>query len=268
MDERKYRAAVDSVKFSEGFARDTVLLMRRKAGQKAEKEKEKMNMRKIIRMPMVVAAAAVLLAATALALTVLLSPKEVASKAGDDVLAGAFDSKDAKIINQTVKSGDYKITLQGIVSGEGLAEYDKEVKADKSYIVASVAYADDREIKEMDEGKLTFSPLVSGYKPWQVNAWTLDGGYRSFVHEGVCYYIFDCSNLEIFADHTVYLAAYEGFAPSADIFSIDEKGEISFAEGFDKPNAMFTLPLDPSKADPDAAKALLDAMGASPNNAA
>ncbi|MPN15632.1 hypothetical protein SDC9_162966 [bioreactor metagenome] len=102
---------------------------------------------------------------------------------------------------------------------------------------------------------------MSGYKPWQVNAWTLNGGYSSFVYEGVNYYIFECSNIEIFADHTVYLAAYEGNAPSADIFTIDQDGVISFAEGFHAPHALFTLPLDSSKADLNAVHNLLESNG-------
>jgi hypothetical protein len=82
-----------------------------------------------------------------------------------------------------------------------------------------------------------------------------------FIYEGVNYFIFECSNLEIFADHTVYLAAYEGFAPSAEIFKMDENGEIAFIDGFDKPHAMFTLPLDAAKADPGAVTQLLDSAG-------
>ncbi len=261
MDEIKYKAAVDSVKFSESFESDTVELMRSAAARKRQKENDQMNKRKIMRIPVMIAALIAILAVTAFALTALLSPKEAATRSGNAALAGAFDSDGAITLNESAQTGDYTVTLLGIVSGKGLTEYDKEAQEDKSYIVASVAYTDGRKITEAGETGITFSPLVSGYKPWQVNAWTLGGGYSAFVHEGVNYFIFDCANLEIFADRTVYLAAYEGMAPSAEIFTMNENGEISFAEGFDKPHAMFTLPLDPAKADPDAAGKLLESAG-------
>jgi hypothetical protein len=261
MDKNKYRAAVDSVKFSESFERDTLALMRAAACQAQKKEHDQMKIRKLIPVPVIAIALIALFAVTVFAVSVLLSPKEVATRAGNSALAEAFASDNAQMINQSVQAGDYTITLEGIVSGKGLTAYDQEVQADKSYIVASVAYTDGRKITEAGETGISFSPLVSGYKPWQVNAWTLNGGYSAFVHDGVNYYLFDCANLEIFADHTVYLAAYEGFAPSAQIFTINQKGEIAFAAGFDKPHAMFTLPLNPAKANPEAVKTLLKSAG-------
>ncbi|RCX12320.1 hypothetical protein DFR58_1226 [Anaerobacterium chartisolvens] len=262
MNKDKYKAAVDSVKFRESFEQDTIELMRRAAEYKTQKkENDKMKTRKIIKVSVITAALIAALTGTAFALSALLSPPEVALKAGNNALASAFESKDSITINQSRKAGDYTITLNGIVSGKGLTEYDKEAEADKSYIVASIAHTDESKINEAGETGISFSPLISGYKPWQVNAWTLGGGYSSFIHDGVNYYIFECKNLEIFADRTVYLAAYEGTAPSADIFTISQNGDISFAEGFTKPHAMFTLPLDPQKADPGAASKLLESTG-------
>lgn len=262
MDKDKYKAAIDTVKFSPDFERDTIELLRRAAGGKAQKEeKEQMNMRKILRVPVLAVLLIALFAVTALALSVLLSPQEVATQAGDKGLAEAFASADAVRIDQSVQAGDYTITLQGIVSGKGLTAYDQQAQADRRYIVASVACTDGREITEVGETGISFSPLVSGYKPWQVNAWTLNGGYSAFVRDGVNYYLFDCANLEIFADHTVYLAAYEGFAPSAQIFTFNQNGEIAFNNGFTKPHAMFTLPLDPAKANPEAVNRLLESAG-------
>lgn len=262
MDINEYKNAVDSVKFSDGFERDTVERMRHAAQCKHQKEYEGMKTHKIMKVSAMVAAIVLVLTATAFALTTLLTPKEVATKSGYSTLAGAFDSKDAISIDKSVKTGDYTITLHGIVSGKGLVEYDSEAESDKSYIVASVAYTDGRKITQAGQTEITFSPLVSGYNPRQVNAWTLRGGYSSFVHEGVNYFIFSCEDLEIFADHTVYLAAYEGGGvPGPEIFSFSENGEISFASGFDKAHALFTIPLDPKKADPEAAKKLFDSIG-------
>ncbi len=262
MDINDYKNAVDSVKFSDGFERDTIERMCHAAQCKKQKEYEEMKTHKILKVSVMVAAIAAVLTITAFALTTLLTAKEVATKSGNSALAGAFDSKDAININESVKTGDYTITLHGIVSGKGLVEYDSEAESDKSYIVASVAYTDGRKITQAGQDEITFSPLVSGYKPQQVNAWTLRGGYSSFVHEGVNYFIFRCEDLEIFADHTVYLAAYEGGGvPGPSIFNTNEKGEISFASGFDKAHALFKIPFDPKKADPAAAKKLFDSIG-------
>ena len=261
MNKNQYKNAVDSVKFSENFEQDTIERMRRTAECMVEKENDQMKTHKMIRVPVLAAVLIALLAVTAFAMPSLLSLKEVVQKSGDSVLAEAFESEDAIRIDQTVQTGDYTITLQGIISGKGLTKYSQEAETDKSYIVASVARTDGTDLTQAGEAEITFSPLVSGYKPWQVNAWTLGGGYSSFIDEGINYYIFDCENLEIFADHTVYLAAFEGMGPSADIFTIDEKGAIAFKEGYDKPHAMFVLPLDSEKANSNAVSKLLDSMG-------
>lgn len=257
----EYKAAIDAIKFSQTFERDTTLLMLQAAEKEKKKENTSMKSHKILGIPALSAIFIVVFAVSAFALTALLGPKDVATQAGDMALAKAFDSKDALIIDQSVETGEYIINLAGIVSGKDLSDYYEEAQDDKSYIVASVAYADGREIKQAGDPEITFSPLVKGYKPWQVNAWTLGGGYCSFIYEGVNYYLFECSNLEIFADHTVYLAAYQGGAPSADIFTISKDGEIAYTDGFDAPHAMFTLPLDPAKADPQAVKQLLESIG-------
>jgi len=261
INQDQYKAAIDSIKFSETFERDTTLLLQVAAEQKLKKEISSMKNHKILGIPALSAILIVVFAVSAFALTALLAPKDVATQAGDMALAEAFDSKDALIIDQSVETGEYIINLAGIVSGKDLSSYYEEAQDDKSYIVASVSYADGLEIKQAGEAEITFSPLVEGYKPWQINAWTLGGGYQSFVYEGVNYYIFECSNLEIFADHIVYLAAFQGGGPNADTFTINEDGKIAFVDGFDAPHAMFTIPLDPGKADPAAAKQLLESIG-------
>ena len=76
------------------------------------------------------------------------------------------------------------------------------------------------------------------------------------------YYLLDTQDLNMFAHRTVYLAFYEGGAPSREIFSVNpEDGSISFAEGYEGPQALFTLPLDESKADPAAVEQFMDESG-------
>lgn len=203
-------------------------------------------------------AAALLLSVSAAVL--LLSPREVADRLSDPALAAAFESPDAILINQSVESEGYRFTLAGLVSGQGLSDWAQDVDVAQTYAVASVARLDGTPMETAGDG-LVLTPLVSGYEPRRVNAWTLGGGYSSFVQDGVVYYLFSCQSLELFADHTVYLAAYKGFAPGPDTFSMAEDGTISFTDGVSGPRALFTLPLDAAGADPAAAAALLEAIG-------
>jgi hypothetical protein len=247
------------VKFRDNFERETILLLA--AARRKNKENRLIMKRKPFKLAILAAILVLVLTGTALAVSMLLSPKGVAEQGGDILLAEAFQSADALIINKTEQTGPYDITLLGIVSGKGLSTYCEETEEDKSYIVAALSNTDGTPVIDCTKIEVTFTPLVSSYKPWQINAWTLGGARQSFVYEGVYYAIFECSNLEIFADHTVYLAAYKGNAPGADTFVMQENGEIAFNGSYTGIKAMFTIPLDPLKADPAAAQELLQSLG-------
>lgn len=200
------------------------------------------------RIGLVAAAAAATLTITAAAAVVLLQPRE----AGNQALAAAFESQDAIAVNDTRTVGDYSVTLMGLVSGQGLSRVEAledGLSRDKTYAVLAYQRTDGTPIEE-DVPDLTVSPLVEGYAPWQLNAWTLGGGTCTFAQEGILYYLFECDNVEPFADHTVYLAVYPGthIPPSTENFAISDEGHISVADG--SKAALFTLPLDKSKADP------------------
>lgn len=261
MNREQYRAAVESVRFREDFKQDTVQRLRQAAGQ-LEKENPTMNVKHTSKMAVLAAALAALLVVSAAAVTLLLSPRDVAEQVGDPALAAAFESADAVPIDEHVDSGDYRFTLAGLVSGSGLSGLTADVDAERTYVVLSAARLDGQPMGD-EAFQLTFTPLISGYEPWWVNIWTLNGGRGSFEKDGVAYYLYECDNLELFADRTVYLAAYEGdnVPPSPQEFTMDEDGAISFTDGFDGAHALFTLPLDASKADPAAADQLLDACG-------
>ena len=110
-----------------------------------------------------------------------------------------------------------------------------------------------------DYPNLSYSPLVDGYHVRCVNAWTLGTTTQQFIEDGVIYCLFDCRNLEMFADHPVRFAIYEGGIPNTDLFSMAEDGTISLREN--AVGALFTLPLDESKADPAAAQAFVESTG-------
>lgn len=217
--------------------------------------------RVIYRVPLIAAAIALILTFTAFAAgRILMSPKEIAEHAGNSLLAEAFGKDDVRFDMEPQVSGDYKFSVLGIISGANLEKYT-DVDKERSYIVGAVERADGGKI--LDFTGINITPLVQGELPWLVNAWTLNGGRYEFIYEDtVDYFIFDCDNIEVFADREIYLAMYEhGMAPSSDIFEMDSDGKIKFREDCEGAKAIFTLPIDKSKADPKRAKEILDSIG-------
>lgn len=258
MNREEYKAAFDYISFSPDFRARTEALLRQRT---RESDKEKTIMFTKGRKLAVLVAAAVTLLAVSVSAVLFLTPADVAERFEESALAAAFEGGDAVSINETVKAGDYMMTLAGLVSGEGLsgipAEYNDDMISDRTYAVFTVARTDGTPLTEQPD--LSYSPLVSGYHVSAVNSWTLGATVMSFVEDGVAYYLFDCRNLEMFADHTVYFAIYDGSVPSPVQFPMAEDGTISLADGVI--GALFTLPLDASKADPAAAEAFVESTG-------
>ena len=208
-------------------------------------------------MPAVVAAAVVAAMSVTAYAAITLAPRDVAQRAGNEALAAAFEGEDAITVNETKTVGDYNVTLMGLVSGTGLSRVESlpdSVDQDKTYAVLAYARTDGADITE-GVPDLTVSPLVEGYAPWRLNAWTLGGGVSSFAQEGVLYYLFECDNVEPFADHTVYLAVYPGThtPPSAELFGFEDATGVITSKG---EAALFSLPLDESKANAQKAEEL------------
>ena len=259
MNRQDYRAAFDAVDFSADFEERTLQKLAA-ARQTSEKEQNKMSMNRMKKTVLLTAAAVALLAVTVSAAVLWLSPAQVADRVEEPLLAEAFQGDDAIVLDESVTAGDYQITLAGMVSGEDLSvptNYNGEIINDRTYAVFRVARADGEPLT--DYPNLSYSPLVDGYHVRCVNAWTLGTTTQQFIEDGVVYCLFDCRNLEIFADHPVRFAIYEGGVPNTDLFSMAEDGTISLREGV--VGALFTLPLDESKADPAAALAFVESTG-------
>lgn len=242
MNREQYRAQVDAVSFSPDFQARTVARLTELA-----QEKEKKTMKKATwKTGLVAAAVAAALTVGAYAAVIMLRPQDVAQRAGNPALAAAFESEEAINVNETQAVGGYNVTLMGLVSGEGLSRMEQvkdTVAQDNTYAVVAYARADGTPITE-DIPDLTVSPLVEGYAPWELNAWTLGGYTYTFAQDGTLYYLLECDTIQPYADHTVYLAVYPGFhiPPAAENFAFDEAtGAISVKAGADV--AMFTLPL-------------------------
>ncbi len=265
-DREQYRAQMNAVSFGEDFRQRTAGLMRQAV---TNKETASMKNNKTIKAIIAAAAAFVLLTGSAFAISAMLSAKDVAQQMGDSTFITAFESEDAVSINQTAVVGDYELTLLGIASGEQLDFInDQTIENRHSYVVLAAKKTDGTPIApedglEYDDTgrEYAISPLVEGWAPHQVNAWSLNCAGHGLTIDGVRYYLFDYTNLELFADRTVYLAVYEGLAPSIEKFTLLEDGTITFAEGYTGEGTMFTLPVDPSRADREAAMKLLEDCG-------
>ena len=264
MNRQNYRAAFDAVDFSPDFEERTLqkLAAMRHA---SEKEQNKMSMNRTKKITLLAAAAVALLAVTVSAAVLWLTPAQVAVELNDPMLAEAFQSEAAVILNETQTVGDYTVTLMGMVSGANISQWCADVQESRTYAVVSVVRTDGTPLTEENYdvvpcGAFTVTPLVSGYDPRAVNVFTLNGACSSFLRDGRAYYVLDTQSLEIFSDHTVYLALYEGFAaPSYERFSLAEDGTVDLRDNVT--GCMFTLPLDTHTADPDAARAFVESTG-------
>lgn len=255
----KYTRQMNNISFCADFEAETVQLLREAAQRK---ESLSMKNKKTFKILIAAAVFALLMTTTAFAVSALLSPKDVAQQLGYDDVSKAFESGDAVLIDESVTLGDYNVTLLGITSGEQLEFIDDApVEAQRSYVVVSIERCDGTPMDPLDGSPFTFSPFIQGQLPWMVNAWSLECAANGLFVDGKAYYLFNYSTLEIFADRTVYLAAYEGFSPGSEDFMMAEDGSIHFTDALEGEKHMFTLPLDPSRANPEAVEQFLAVHG-------
>ena len=94
----------------------------------------------------------------------------------------------------------------------------------------------------------------------------MDGGYSDKVENGILYRIIECDDVMMFADRTLYLCVSDTAFYDTNAYNYDDStGAISRNETYDGMNLLFTLPIDPSKADEAAAEAYLKALEESQN---
>jgi len=225
-----------------------------------ENENKMTRFSKTKKMAVSLAAAVALLIVSVSAAVVWLTPSQVAQRHGQPLLAEAFEGPDAIAMDETVETGDFAVTLMGLVSGADLDKYSSDVDSARTYAVLSLRRLDGEplETQTFELTRYTMTPLAAGCYPAAVNNWTLGAGASGFAENGIYYYLLDTKSIEMFADHTVYMAFYEGFAPNNTIFTVNEDGTIAFCDDYTGPHALFELPLDPAKADPAAVEAFLE----------
>ena len=259
----EYRRAFDGIPFSDDFQARTAVLLHQRL-RHMEEEESKMTFQKSRKWIVTIAAAVAVLMLSVSAAVLWLSPSQVAEEIDDPLLAQAFAGADAVLLNETAQVGEYTVTLGGLVSGTGISNWCSDVEESRTYAVVSISRTDGTPLTEDNyevqaSRTFTITPLVAGYPPQSVNIFSLDGGCVSFLQDGTAYYMMDTEDIQIFADRTVYLAVYQGFVPSYQQFSLAEDGTITMRE--DVVGCMFTLPLDPSLADPEAVQAFFEESG-------
>lgn len=255
--EEKYKNEIDSLSFSSDCENRLV-----NALKKAEEGKDVILVvknRKTLRLLAAVISAVLLLSLTAYAAVTLLSTREVA----DELQMGELNDKWKQTEKFPLASGneEYTVSVLGYAPDTELNIIDGEAtEENRTYLVVSIAKTDGTPLSQAEGMPFQISPLVEGYEPWKVNLWTFGSGANGLEKNGVLYYLFETADLEIFSDKTVYIAAYEGFLPDGAL-TMKEDGTIAYRDGYTGFKAIFELPLDESKADPEAVKELLSQMG-------
>ena len=249
----KYINEMDSVTFSNGFEVRTANLMMQKAERKDEKVLPK---RKPVKVLAVAIAIIALLSTVAFAVSYYLSAKEVAEYLGDKEIAEMFKGSDCE--PQAVSNGTYDVTFLGNTTGAKLNMTEGfEAEETRTYAVVAIRNTDGTPLSLMDGMPINFAPVIEGIMPFQ--SWAiLNFSASGLERDGILYYLFDYENLEVFADRTVSIALLEGVMfPGPDVLTMDESGKIVYVESYMGIRGMFDLPLDESKADPEAAAELL-----------
>lgn len=213
------------------------------------------NKRNIIARTAIVAAAVLLvLSSTAFAAYKYLSAYEVAEELDKPELAEYF--KNDPCSSEAVTDGDYRAALLGVASGKELNDLKlgDDLKG-RTYAVVAAERTDGADMSYDDSGHICVSPLIEGYKPWQLNIATMNGGYTEKIIDGVMYRMIECDDIECFADRKIYIAVSDETFISGSTYSFDEKsGEISENPAYDGTNILFGLKLDASLADREKAE--------------
>ena len=233
---------------------------------KAKENRQMMNSNRI-RKSVVAAVCICLIAAGSLTVYAAyhyLSPAQVAERVSDNgALAEAFEGEDAILINEMQSSNGYDITLLGLVSGKNLElcvpeEISSDLSDIRTYAAVAVAKSDRT---EMEYRNLCLSPLINGVDWFVANNATLDVGLTWFLQDGVVYELINCDNLQIFADRGVQLGVVDDFGNEGSAFYMDtQSGVYNRNADYEGTNALFTLPLDKSKADAKEAEAYINAL--------
>ncbi len=240
MDKNRYIKEFDSIQPSDSFKQDTIALLKQYKTISVKEEKN-MSKRKFM-IPLVAIMLCFVLVCSAFAVSVLFRPSQVADKLNEPALAEVFED-DATIINQSIKSNGYNITLMGIASGKNLVKL-AETDSTKSYVIIAVSRTDGEKLSIKDNCPVSFAPIFDGTAPWQFNGFDLSFGISSFVEDGVYYSLFCYDDLSKYIERGLTIFAFDGdlLGPSSDIFTFDtETGKTDYNKSYDGVKASFRI---------------------------
>ena len=199
-----------------------------------------------------------------------LNPAQVATESNNPKLAEAFQGSDALMLNESQTFDGYEVTLLGSASGKSISSsIPADTIEDEIYAVLALRRTDGKPMPEFDtpeNAKLQFFPsfYIHGLDPARFNLDGMSGSYAACQKNGIRYYTIAMSNIEMFADQGIYVglctAGEDGdYNPNA--YQLDPKsGDVTRKENFAGVNALFDLPIDPNKADPEKAQKFLDSF--------
>lgn len=198
-----------------------------------------------------------------------LSPSQVAEElTGCKALSKAFESEEAIVVNETQTTAGYNVTFLGMVSGKALQKEEvpsESLEDTKTYAVVAIEKQDGTSMPQTtDEEYKTFcvSVLINGSTFMELNNGVLNAGVSSFVMDGIQYELLECDDLQIFSGRGVYMGVVERFGDELDAYSYQEEaGTYKINEDYQKINALFTLPLDTSKADEEQVQSYIHHAG-------
>ena len=247
----KYKEELSDIRFAENFEENTVELL--KAAQR--KDDLMSHNKRPLKVAALVIIAMLVLSLGAYAVISLLSAPQVAEEVGEKELAVLFEENGSEPV--TVKGEIYSLTFMGIVKWSDLySDIGDACNIDSSTYVVWAIYRNDGEpLDQMMGSPIQVIPVIDGYRPDILFCAGMSAS--GYSKDGVLYYLFEYTDIEIFAHEHVKLMAFEGMFPTNNIITSDSKGEIVYAEGYNGFKATFELDLDESKADPEAAAEFL-----------
>ena len=248
----KYKEELHNLSFKESFEENTVELL--KAAQR--KDNLMSHNKRPLKVAALVIAAIITLSLGAYAVISLLTAPQVAEELGEKELAVLFEENGSEPV--TVKGEIYSLTFMGTAQGSDFY-YDEEnahrVIDSSTYVVWAIYRNDGEPLDQMMGSPIQVIPVIDGYRPDILFCAGMSAS--GYSKDGALYYLFEYTDVEIFAHENVKLMAFEGMFPTNNIITSNDKGEIVYADGYNGFKAVFELDLDESKADPEAAAEFL-----------
>ena len=247
----KYKEELSDIRFAENFEENTVELL--KAAQR--KDNLMSHNKRPLKVAILVIVAVIALSLGAYAAISLLSASQVAEEVGDKELAVSFEESGFEPV--TIKGEVYSLNFMGVVKWSDLySDIKNAYNIDsRTYVVWTVYRNDGEPLDEMMGSPIQVIPVIDGYRPDILFCAGMSAS--GYSKDGALYYLFEYTDVEIFAHENVKLMAFEGMFPTNNIITSNDKGEIVYAEGYNGFKAVFKLDLDESKADPEAAAEFL-----------